>query len=708
MADIKTQKELNDLIKQQKNALDDLTIGSKKYLDTQKQIVLLEKQKKDLLKQQKDIADDVGTDQVSFQSKFNKLLADTKTKEQDLAKTSGTAAKFRQGQSVNQINLLQSMAKQIGITKKTQGETNKETENTYNALKKVAEEELNIGQLEEMIAESKGRQRNLSKEYQPLLHQNEEALGRILEDQLDIAEAQELVNKGVDRMKNIIAGITFAGLMASLLKLAKSFAERMDAIGDTFGSIDSLGPSLVNSLNAQGAEAVKLGKGQKDVLDTTTVLSAEFGLSLEAATQLSGEVLKTAKATGLSNEEAARLVGTFDQIAGLSGKEASNLVEATSQLAVQRGVAPQQVLKDIAGSSETIATFTKEGGENLMEAAIAARQMGLNIESVAKSAEAVLDFETSIAAETEASVLLGQQLNLQRARQLALDKDLVGFQKEIKEQIGGIGDFTELNRFQQESLSKALGMTISETAKLVSGTQKLTLEGALAAGSFEDLTGQEALSNLSKITNEVKALFEEALIMIGPEIENLAGKFKTWIKDSGGIGYLKDTLFGMVSGLKMLLTSLPQIIGLFASYKAVTIGLAMAKVALAAAEGAAMAPWLLGGGAVLMIAGILGAIASASSVIMADDVQTGPGGISYMTGPAGTFKLNPRDSVLATTNPIPVNDIATGNIVGGNTDSTSAIVNEIRAMRNDNANNKMEIRLDKLSQGLDPNYGGVT
>ena len=105
----------------------------------------------------KDIADDVGTDQVSFQSKFNKLLADTKTKEQDLAKTSGTAAKFRQGQSVNQINLLQSMAKQIGITKKTQGETNKETENTYNALKKVAEEELNIGQLEEMIAESKGR-----------------------------------------------------------------------------------------------------------------------------------------------------------------------------------------------------------------------------------------------------------------------------------------------------------------------------------------------------------------------------------------------------------------------------------------------------------------------------------------------------------------------------------------------------------------------
>ena len=36
------------------------------------------------------------------------------------------------------------------------------------------------------------------------------------------------------------------------------------------------------------------------------------------------------------------------------------------------------------------------------------------------------------------------------------------------------------------------------------------------------------------------------------------------------------------------------------------------------------------------------------------------GGITHMSGPAGSFKLNPRDSVLATTNPIPVNDMMTG------------------------------------------------
>ena len=43
-------------------------------------------------------------------------------------------------------------------------------------------------------------------------------------------------------------------------------------------------------------------------------------------------------------------------------------------------------------------------------------------------------------------------------------------------------------------------------------------------------------------------------------------------------------------------------------------------------------------------------------------------GITHMAG-LGTFKLNPRDSVLATTNPIQVNDMMSepGSIGGGGT-----------------------------------------
>ena len=92
-------------------------------------------------------------------------------------------------------------------------------------------------------------------------------------------------------------------------------------------------------------------------------------------------------------------------IGGLTAKQTEELAEGAFQLARQAGVAPQQVLKDIAGSAETVAIFTKDGGKNLLEAAVAARQLGINIDSIAKSARGVLNFEESITKELEASVL---------------------------------------------------------------------------------------------------------------------------------------------------------------------------------------------------------------------------------------------------------------------------------------------------------------
>ena len=49
-----------------------------------------------------------------------------------------------------------------------------------------------------------------------------------------------------------------------------------------------------------------------------------------------------------------------------------------------------------------------------------------------------------------------------------------------------------------------------------------------------------------------------------------------------------------------------------------------------------------------------------------NDFKSGPGGITHMMGPAGVFSLNPKDSVLATTNPIPVNDVVSSGAGGIN------------------------------------------
>ena len=58
-----------------------------------------------------------------------------------------------------------------------------------------------------------------------------------------------------------------------------------------------------------------------------------------------------------------------------------------------------------------------------------------------------------------------------------------------------------------------------------------------------------------------------------------------------------------------------------------------------------------------LISGISGGIRNViGNTTTMNDGIVGPGGVTAMTGPAGTFKLNPRDSVMATTNPITMNN----------------------------------------------------
>jgi len=132
-------------------------------------------------------------------------------------------------------------------------------------------------------------------------------------------------------------------------------------------------------------------------------------------------------------------------------------------------------MRDIAGSAEVFANFSKDGGNNLADAAVQARQMGISLNTTAKIAEGLLDFENSIAAEMEASVLIGKQLNYQKAREMALNNDIAGAAKNIVEQLGSEADFNALNLIQRNALAKSIGVSTTELAKMVGQSDKLTL-----------------------------------------------------------------------------------------------------------------------------------------------------------------------------------------------------------------------------------------
>jgi hypothetical protein len=112
--------------------------------------------------------------------------------------------------------------------------------------------------------------------------------------------------------------------------------------------------------------------------------------------------------------------------------------------------------------------------------------------------------------------------------------------------------------------------------------------------------------------------------------------------------------------------------------------------------------------AVNPILGLLGAGAeSLASMFRMDfggstmnDGVVGRGGISMMAGPAGVFSLNPRDSVMATTNPIPVNDVRSG--PAGSMGGKQTIVMNARVRGRD-----LVFLNDRPNAGGDAGYEGL-
>ena len=154
---------------------------------------------------------------------------------------------------------------------------------------------------------------------------------------------------------------------------------------------------------------------------------------------------------------------------GIGKQTALNIQQGIARSAALRGVLPADVFQDIANNTEMFAQFAQDGGENLGEAAIKARQLGISLDTVSKITDSVLDFQSSIENELQASLLIGRQLNLNEARRLAMAGDMAGLQEEILRQVGSEEELQRMNAIQRKSLAGALGVTVSELNRLASG-----------------------------------------------------------------------------------------------------------------------------------------------------------------------------------------------------------------------------------------------
>tara|TARA_B100001094_G_C18177196_1_gene798572 strand:- start:824 stop:2737 length:1914 start_codon:yes stop_codon:yes gene_type:complete len=462
----------------------------------------------------------------------------------------------------------------------------------------------------------------------------------ILNNALGLNKTQgEVVDKGKLAAKNMARfaklGAGALVIFTGLKEIAEKFAGSVDAIGAGFGSLNVTSDEVKHNLMDAEIASAGIGATIQDVVAVTNAVAGDFGVGAAEASKMSAQLLDTAKAVGLSSEEAAKLSGILQTTSGLSSEQAERLTEGAYQLAQANNVAPKAVMEDLASSAEEFALFSKDGGDNLAKAAVQARAMGLSLADTTKIASGLLDFEQSIAAEVEASVLIGRQLNLQKARELALNNNIEGAMRAVVDQLGSEAEFNELNSIQRDALAKSIGVEASQLAKMVANQEKSAVAAGQTAKSFSDIAGKEAMSNLTAAMNEITKFGVVIAQIVGPILE-------------------------------LVLKAVNPILGLLG----------------AGAESLASMFRMDFGGSTM------------------NDGVVGRGGISMMAGPAGVFSLNPRDSVMATTNPIPVNDVRSG--PAGSMGGKQTIVMNARVRGRD-----LVFLNDRPNAGGDAGYEGL-
>lgn len=297
--------------------------------------------------------------------------------------------------------------------------------------------------------------------------------------QLKVKERGEEILKSHNKLKDTIKQeLMFMKEMANNPKLLGAVLAK--EMGDRIGKVVHSFHELENSGLAVGQRIDYMSKGFS--IMSTLGLSDTKGVldgMLETYGTLNGmtddqvdSVGHLAKEMGIGGKEAFAMVDAFSKMPGQTMETATHSAEYVKNLAKANNVAPGKLSKDIAKNTELMALGGYKTGKAFADAAMKAQKMGVELSTTKNVMNGLLNFEDSINKQMEASVLLGKEINLDKARELALQGKSVEATEEVLKNVGGSAEFDKMNVIQKQALAAAAGMTVEELQKTIDAQEE--------------------------------------------------------------------------------------------------------------------------------------------------------------------------------------------------------------------------------------------
>ena len=478
-----------------------------------------------------------------------------------------------------------------------------------------------------------------------LVKESNEAMDKAARDAADEAQktgksTDDVITRGRVMMaglgplaKNL--GKALADPLPLLALLFKGFTE-FDKQASNFQRNTGSMMNATAGLNLNLATTVQLMEQLNSLVALTSFNPIDVFTNQELA-----DAAELALLTNMTAEDAAKL-NIYSKITGTNLKDNNdqiiksvNRFNALNKTAVAHGV----VQSDIAKTSASTAVSMGLQVDRMAEANASARRLGLTLKDIEQIQKGLLEFESSIEAELEAQLLTGKQINLSRARELALTNQLDKLGDEIFTNSADIHEFGRLNYIQQESLASAMGLTRDQLAQIAI---QRGLEGEMS---------HEALANAMNMKAEdVERLeVQQQLNQAIQKMTTAMAPFLYAMSEIVSNATVLKTIF-IIIGSVLLVKMVAGIITAVGNATLLAAQLASAAAAGSILSGGAL---LIGGlaGLALITAAVLGVYSAVKgSAEPVQDAMIPPGKGRILKGPRGSISFDDKDTIVAGTN----------------------------------------------------------
>lgn len=364
------------------------------------------------------------------------------------------------------------------------------------------------------------------------------------------------------------------GPLGLITMIVEGISTAFKFIKDAMFAADKQAVSLQRNLNLSQKEAYILRDYFSDIKNdletqyklTTEIINAQSELSelsslsnLYSKEALDAQVQLT-KEYKLGADESSKLNKLFilNNAQGTKGLDIA--LKEVAAYANQNKILfnGSKILKEISTTSGQILVSFKGSTEALTQAVLKSQKLGINLSSARDISKSLLNFEESISKELEAELLVGKDLNLERARSLALEGKFADAAEEVFKTVGGINEFERLNVIQQEALAAAAGMTVdqfadalltqkfigTETGNQIKRLREAGLEEQALALARGEITKEQLEKSLKQLDAQEKfniAIAEAKEIFTnlvkGGVLQDLADTLKNIVESLGRLGY---------------------------------------------------------------------------------------------------------------------------------------------------------------------------